>query len=98
LDVLEGHLAKHQYFVGDRITLADIVVATLAIKANTWVMNGTLRKNRFPNLVRHFEAIANEPQFKAILTPLTYGDKPIQTLPVEKEDEAAYCPVNTLLT
>jgi len=78
LDVLEGHLAEHTYFVGDRLTLADIVIATLAIKVNTWVMDDTLRKERFPNLVRHFEAVANEPRLKPVLTPIKYGDKPIQ--------------------
>ena len=101
LDVLEGHLAKHKYFVGDRITLADIVIAVLAIKANTWVTNASLRKKRFPNLVRHFESVANEPQFKDILTPFAYGDKPIQSVPADKEEEvdaAGACPVDALLS
>jgi len=83
LDVLEGHLTTHEYVVSDHITLADIVIATLMIKTSTWVMNDDIRTRRFPSLVRHFEAIANQPQFKPTLTPIQYLNKPIQTIPVD---------------
>jgi len=84
LNVLEQHLASNTFFVGERITLADIVVAAFAIKANTLIIDAALRP-KFPNLIRHLETVANQPQLKDLFTPIPYVEKAVQFTPPAKE-------------
>ena len=68
LKVLEKHLADGEkaYLVGDKITLADIAVASALVYPMKLVMNAAYRKD-FPNVQRWFTACASQPQFTAVI-------------------------------
>ena len=84
LTTLESHISKRTFFVGERITLADIYVASIIQKAAGSTFDEALRA-KLPNLVRHLETIVNQPKLKDIYGPTTYVDKAIQFTPPTKE-------------
>lgn len=62
LDVMEGHLAAHPFFVGETPTIADI-----ALFAYTHVAgDGGFDLSRYPAIGRWIEAIRAEPHFRAM--------------------------------
>ncbi|XP_072391362.1 elongation factor 1-gamma [Diabrotica undecimpunctata] len=66
LSILNSHLLAHTYLVGERITLADIVVACNLLNAYKYVLDPNFRKS-FGNVNRWFNTLINQPQFKAVL-------------------------------
>jgi len=71
LDILNKHLETRTFLVGERITLADIVVATSLYRLYTKVLDANFRK-AYVNTNRWFSTITNQPEFLAVLpaTPL----------------------------
>ncbi len=58
LDVMEGHLAKHEFFVGERYGLADI-----ALYAYTHVAEeGEFDLTRYPHIDAWIKRVAAQPQ------------------------------------
>jgi elongation factor 1-gamma len=86
LKTLDAHLSTRTFFVGERITLADIVVATYIQRAATITIDAPLRA-QLPNLIRHLETVINQPQFKDIFQPTQYIDRALQYVPPKKEKE-----------
>ncbi|KAJ7057088.1 elongation factor 1-gamma [Mycena amicta] len=68
LYTLEKHIASRTFFVGERITLADIVVASLVQRAAS-INIDTATRAKLPNLFRHLETVINQPAFKGIYDP-----------------------------
>ncbi|KAG5897562.1 hypothetical protein JTB14_007276 [Gonioctena quinquepunctata] len=66
LTILNGHLLTRTYLVGERITLADIVVACNLLNAYKYVLDPDYRKP-FVNVNRWFNTLVNQAEFKAIL-------------------------------
>ncbi|CAG8529181.1 562_t:CDS:2 [Racocetra fulgida] len=66
LSVLEKILLKKTYLVGERITLADISVATALYFPFKLVLDAEFRKG-FKNLTRWYVTLVNQPAFKKIL-------------------------------
>lgn len=64
--VLNSQLLTKTYLVGERITLADIVVATSLLQAYETVLDPSARAS-YPNVNRWFTTLVNQPQFKAVL-------------------------------
>ncbi|KAJ2921656.1 hypothetical protein H1R20_g15443, partial [Candolleomyces eurysporus] len=60
LNTLEQHISTRTFFVGERITLADLWVAVIFQKAVGLTVDAAAR-TKLPNLVRHLETIANQP-------------------------------------
>lgn len=52
--------------VGDKITLADITVASALVYPMKLVMDGDYRKS-FPCVTRWFTTCVNQPQFQAVV-------------------------------
>eukprot|EP00884_Botryococcus_braunii_P016365 jgi/Botrbrau1/3411/Bobra.0337s0044.1 len=69
-DVLNKHLAARTYFVGEHVTLADIVM--LAQLFGLWLVAfGEERRKSFPNLIRWMQMMLEHPQtLKVLCTPL----------------------------
>ncbi|CAG8551313.1 4766_t:CDS:2 [Ambispora gerdemannii] len=66
LEVLEKVLLKKTYLVGERITLADINVATALYQGFKHVLDAEFRKN-YKNLTRWYVTLVNQPSFKKVL-------------------------------
>jgi len=88
LHILDAHLSTRTFFVGERITLADITVATSVQQAASVTIDAPLRA-QLPNLIRHLETVINQPQFKDVFQPTQYIEKALQYVPPKKEKEKA---------
>ncbi|KAJ7220339.1 glutathione S-transferase C-terminal-like protein [Mycena pura] len=74
LRTIDGHLARRTFLVGERITLADIYVASLVLRACGINVDAAERK-KLPHLMRHLETVINQPVFEGIFTPIPTLDK-----------------------
>ncbi|CAG9859287.1 unnamed protein product [Phyllotreta striolata] len=77
LAILNGHLLTRTYLVGERITLADIVVACNLLNPYKYVLDPSFRKT-FHNVNRWFTTLINQPQFKAVLGNVEFCTKVAQ--------------------
>eukprot|EP00296_Roombia_truncata_P000148 JP435811.1.p2 GENE.JP435811.1~~JP435811.1.p2 ORF type:complete len:405 (+),score=184.09 JP435811.1:1-1215(+) len=84
LALLEKRLATKTFLVGEKVTLADIcVVCSLANFFKT-VLDTAARKP-FPNVVRWYMTCVNQPEFAAVLGPISLIDKAMQPAAAKKE-------------
>ncbi|KAJ7161121.1 glutathione S-transferase C-terminal-like protein [Mycena filopes] len=60
LRTLENHISRRTFFVGERITLTDIVVGTFVQRACISNID-TAARREIPNLFRHMDTIVNYP-------------------------------------
>lgn len=74
LGVLNTHLLSRTWLVGERLTLADIVVGCSLLQAYQTVLEPTNR-NAFPNVNRWFSTFVNQPQVKKILGEVKLNEK-----------------------
>jgi len=92
---LEKHISTRTFFVGERITLADIYIATMVQRACAINLD-TAARATLPNLIRHMETIINQPQLvKAnVYAPTVVLEKaPVYVAPKkEKEPKPAPAP------
>lgn len=72
LKVLETHLLDKTYLVGDKITLADIAVASALVYPMKLVCDGEYRK-AFPCVCRWFMTCVNQPQFVAVVGKVEFA-------------------------
>jgi len=86
LQTLENHISTRTFFVGERITLADLYIAAIIQSAAASTFDAGLRA-QLPNLVRHLETIVNQPKLAGIYGEITYIEKAIQFTPPAKEKE-----------
>eukprot|EP00735_Rhodelphis_limneticus_P009194 TRINITY_DN2601_c1_g1::TRINITY_DN2601_c1_g1_i1::g.19461::m.19461 TRINITY_DN2601_c1_g1::TRINITY_DN2601_c1_g1_i1::g.19461 ORF type:complete len:458 (+),score=223.10,sp/P26641/EF1G_HUMAN/43.08/4e-111,EF1G/PF00647.14/3.3e-40,GST_N/PF02798.15/1.1e-16,GST_N/PF02798.15/8.6e+03,GST_C/PF00043.20/2.8e-12,GST_C/PF00043.20/9.1e+03,GST_N_3/PF13417.1/2.5e-10,GST_N_2/PF13409.1/3.2e-10,GST_C_3/PF14497.1/3.8e-09,GST_C_3/PF14497.1/4.5e+03,GST_C_2/PF13410.1/1.7e-05,DUF1510/PF07423.6/0.011,Ycf1/PF05758.7/0.029,NARP len=89
LAVLDKYLATRTYMVGQRITLADIILASSLTIGYKLVFDEAYRKD-FVNLNRWFHTIINQPQFKAVLPSLDLCKTPLS----EKDAKANFAKMN----
>jgi len=82
LEILNQHLADQTYLVGERVTLADIVVAIHLGTLFQRVLDAGFRKP-FANVVRWFTTLINQPNFKEVLGEVTLATKMEQAKPSE---------------
>lgn len=80
LTAVNEYLLNHTYLVGERITLADIVVACNLLHLYEHVCDEANRKP-YPNLNRWFNTCINQAQFKAILGDFKICQKEAQVDP-----------------
>jgi elongation factor 1-gamma len=74
VDVLNKHLLSRTFLVGNRITLADIVVASSLIRLYERVLDPGFRKP-FVNVNRWFTTVVNQPNFRAFVPEVRLCDK-----------------------
>ncbi|KAJ3284656.1 Elongation factor 1-gamma 1 [Borealophlyctis nickersoniae] len=84
LTVLNQHLLKKTFFVGETVTLADIVLACSLIQFYRMVFDPTFRAP-FRNLNRWFNTIVNQPNFKNVLGEVVLAEK--MAVPEKKKAE-----------
>jgi elongation factor 1-gamma len=66
LKTLEAALTTQTYLVGDKMSLADIVVASALVYPMKLLMDASFRAP-FPNTMRWFNTCVNQPEFKAVI-------------------------------
>lgn len=86
LKTLESHISSRTFFVGERVTLADIYVAGVIYRGVGLTIDASVR-SQIPNLIRHLEAIVSQPQLKDIFGPTNYIEKAITFTPPPKVKE-----------
>lgn len=77
LDYLNAYLLNNTFLVGERITLADIIVFSNLLHLYQYVLEPSVREP-FVNLNRWFNGILNQPQVKAITKNYTICTKAIE--------------------
>jgi len=99
LENLNKHFLNRTFLVGNRISLADIVVAATLCRAYELVLDSPFRKT-FVNANRWFTTIVNQPEFKAVAGEVklcekmqvakeTKEEKPVEEKKPEPKKEAA---------
>jgi len=74
LEILNNHLADRTFLVGERVSLADIVVATSLHRLYVRVLDPAFRKV-FVNTNRWFNTIVNQPEYLAVAGTTTLATK-----------------------
>ncbi|KAK7017970.1 hypothetical protein VNI00_007574 [Paramarasmius palmivorus] len=86
LTTLNTHLTANTYLVGERLTLADLVLASFVQKAVQTTLDKELR-SKFVAVIRHFETVVNQPKVKDIFGTVEYAEKAIAFTPPKKEEK-----------
>lgn len=84
MNTLEAHLATSTYLVSERITLADITLASVLQLAFAVTFDAAARATK-PNIMRFFETIVNHPKMKSIYGETNFAEKAMQYTPPPKE-------------
>lgn len=74
LKILDDFLLNHQFLVGERFSLADIVVAMSLTPLYKMVLDAGFRKS-FANANRWFELVTNQPDVIAVTGPIALCTK-----------------------
>jgi len=82
--ILDSHLLTCTYLVGNRISLADIVVANSLVRLFELVLDPTFRSG-FVNATRWFNTVVNQPNFVAVRGHITLADKVAQPPKADKK-------------
>lgn len=77
LGTINKHLEDRTYIIGDKITLADITLASTVAFALPHTLDKEQR-SKFSNVIKHFELIAAEPSLKDLFGGIKYAEKLIQ--------------------
>ncbi|KAG8908844.1 hypothetical protein FRB99_003083 [Tulasnella sp. 403] len=88
LTVLESHLASRTFLVTERITLADISVASVLKYVFPFLVDASQRA-QLPNTVRFFNTIANQPSIQPIFGETKFVEKAQQYTPPPKAAKPA---------
>ena len=80
---LEKVLETRTYLVGERLTLADIHVATVFLRASTWYLEKA-NISQFSSVVRFVETVLNQPKISEFWT-IQWPEKPPTYTPPAKE-------------
>lgn len=77
LSVLNQHLLNNTYLVGERISLADIVVFSNLLNAYQYVLDPSIR-SLYGNVTRWFKTILKQPQVSKVVKNYQIADKAIE--------------------
>jgi len=91
LQILNDHLATRTFLVGERLSLADIVVGTSLVYLFKHVLDAGFRKP-FAHVVRWFNTLVNQQNFLDVIGEVTLTTKmaaatPKEGAPVEEKKE-----------
>lgn len=73
LAILNGHLAEHTFLVGERITLADIVMVCQLLYPMKFLFAPEYRA-AYPSLMRWFNTCVNQKEFLAVMGPVELAE------------------------
>ena len=88
INVLESHFLIHTYLVGERVTLADLFVASVISRGFQFVLDKAWRDAN-PNTTRWFETVINSPILKDNIDLYPLVDEAVKYTPPKKEPKPA---------
>ncbi|KAK3072128.1 elongation factor EF-1 gamma subunit [Teratosphaeriaceae sp. CCFEE 6253] len=86
MQTLESHLHVHTYLVSERLTLADIFVASIVSRGFQFFFDKEWRAEH-PCLTRWYETVYNQDLYSAVAEKLNFIDTSIPQTPPKKEKE-----------
>eukprot|EP01023_Acetabularia_acetabulum_P059127 TRINITY_DN7093_c0_g1_i1.p1 TRINITY_DN7093_c0_g1~~TRINITY_DN7093_c0_g1_i1.p1 ORF type:complete len:385 (-),score=81.18 TRINITY_DN7093_c0_g1_i1:126-1280(-) len=86
LGALNTYLLEKTFLVGDKITLADIILSCNLYHGFTKVFDSSFRQP-FPNVERYFLTCINQPEFKAVMGDIPLCSEPLKYIPPKKEEK-----------
>lgn len=84
IDILEQHFLVNTYLVGERLTLADIFVATQCSRGFEFFFDKAWRSERV-NFVRWYETVMNQPILTDIDAMPKWAEEALKYTPPKKE-------------
>ena len=88
LGALESHFLINTFLVGERITLADLYMASQASRGFQFVLDKAWRAEN-PNFTRWYETVVNQPVWKAVVDKPIFVEEAVKYTPPKKEPKAA---------
>jgi elongation factor 1-gamma len=88
MKALNTHLASRTFLVGERMTVADILVAGAMQLCIEYALGATERA-QIPHAMRHFETISRATEIEAIFGKTEYHEKAPSVTPAAKEKKPA---------
>lgn len=73
---LEQYISTREFFVTDKITLADIVVAGVVQRAAR-TTHGTAERALYPNIFAHYTKVTADPRIKDIFGEAGFVEVPL---------------------
>lgn len=86
LKIMNDHLLNHTFFVGERITLADIVIACTLLLGYQKLFDANFRKP-YGNVNRWFVTCVNQPEFIKVLGKVELCTKMLEYQKPKKEEK-----------
>lgn len=77
LNALNTHLLTKTFLVGERLTLADVSVATTLLNLYQYVLEPSLRKP-YQNVNRWFQTVIYQPESIAVIGAFKLADKTLE--------------------
>lgn len=87
IHVLEQHFLVNTFLVGERITLADLFVASQIARGYQYVLDKAWRAEN-PLVTRWYETVVNQPIWKAIVEKPIFIEEAVKYTPPKKEKAA----------
>jgi len=91
LTILNTHLTTRTFLVGERVSLADIVVSMALYRLYKMVFDPGFRK-AFPNVNRWYLTCVNQPHFKSVIGEVQLAEKMMEATVTEEPKAAAPAP------
>lgn len=74
--ILEAHFTENTYFLGDRLTLADLLAVSCLSRGYQYVFGKEWRET-FPNVTRWFLNMTDQPVWKEVASRPAFIDEPV---------------------
>ncbi|KAL1642185.1 elongation factor EF-1 gamma subunit [Didymella pomorum] len=81
VQVLEDHLQKQTFLVGERVTLADLFTASIVGRAFQYVLDRKWREQH-PNVTRWFKTVHNAPYYAAVAGEMVLTEEVVKATDV----------------
>jgi elongation factor 1-gamma len=91
IKVLEQHFLLHTFLVGERLTLADLFLASQIARGFQYVLDKAWRSEN-PNTTRWYETIVYQPIWKAIVESPILIDEAVKYVAPKKDPKPAKAP------
>jgi elongation factor 1-gamma len=91
LAALENHFLVNTWLVGQRLTLADLTLASQISRGFQYVLDKQWRSEN-PNVTRWYETVVNQPIWKAVVEKPIFVEEAVKYTPPKKDPKPAAAP------
>lgn len=88
---IESHLLNYTYLVGDRVTLADLLLCASYFRGFQYLF-GTEWMNEFPNVTKWYKTMIKNEFLEPFFGKFEFREKPVEFVPPKKDKKAAEKP------